>query len=125
MDYLVACLGLVLIAIALSLTARADLMQRVLHRFLEHDWLALVSFLRVLFGGIMIIFSSHMAHPSLIFWLGVIVLTAGMLIPMLGKERIDALARWWMGLPETVARIWGVVAALIGALMVWGAVVTG
>ena len=47
------------------------------------------------------------------------LIVAGLVVPMLGRERIGAFARWWESQPDLVLRLWGVAAAGLGALLIF------
>ena len=72
--------------------------------------------------GVLLILASFSAA---IFWipmiLGSIMLIAGVLIFALGKARTHSLLDWVAGLPEHKRRIFAIVAACVGALIIYSA----
>jgi uncharacterized protein YjeT (DUF2065 family) len=79
--------------------------------------------LRVLFGAIFLWAScySQAKQPCVLAVLGFLMLLGGMLIFILGPEKIKAMLGWWDKKPLFVLRIIAVFILALGALVIYSA----
>lgn len=119
MTNLVALIGFLVLVLGLAVIVSPAAFRRALHRFREHRWLYWASAFRLLAGGILVVAASSTAFPGFVRALGVIFIAAGVSIPFLGKERAFRIAEWWLRQPDEMLRGWGILAAVLGALLAW------
>jgi hypothetical protein len=119
MSSLVALIGFLILVLGLAVAVLPAALREILHRFLESRWLYWVSGVRVLVGAILVIAASSTAFPGFVRALGVIFIVAGVSIPLLGEERVDRIAEWWLRQSDWMLRAWGVLASVLGALVAW------
>ncbi len=50
---------------------------------------------------------------------GVLMIMAGLAIPLLGKARLKALVAWWLLKPDSIIRVPALIAIALGAGLVW------
>jgi uncharacterized protein YjeT (DUF2065 family) len=112
-------IGLIFVMLGLAVIGQPGRLRQWLHRFLQADWLPMLSLLRILVGGVLIIWSGETHAPALMMALGLLLLLAGVLLPLLGEERVEAMAQWWLRRDDHWMRGWGVAVTLIGALIAW------
>jgi len=112
-------IGLVFLLLGLAVLARPERLRNWLHRFLQASWLPMLSLLRILVGGVLIIWSGETNAPALMMALGLLLLLAGVLLPLLGEARVEAMAQWWLRRDDRWMRGWGAAVALIGAVIAW------
>ena len=72
-------------------------------------------------GVIFLLGASECRFPPAIYGIGVLSLAAALLLVLLGEPRVDALVRWWCQQPALAVRAWCVLAALLGALILYAA----
>lgn len=63
--------------------------------------------------------SSH--TPAVLEGVGAIALISGMVLPLVGVERLSKLISWWSGQSSTFIRGWSVVAIALGLFLFWSA----
>lgn len=51
--------------------------------------------------------------------LAVVVIAAGVLLPLMGYPRYEALLAWWQRQPLVFVRSWCFVAIVFGAFVLW------
>lgn len=112
-------IGLVFITLGLAVVARPERLRQWLHRYLTPSWLPMLSLARILVGGVLVIWSAETRAPTLMLALGLLLLLAGVLLPLLGQARIEAMASWWLQRGERWMRGWGLAVALIGVGITW------
>ena len=121
MEYVIKVIGIIILVIGVSFAALPALMDRFIP-FAKKDWHYLIGgVVRVVFGGLLILAS----FSASIFWIpmiiGSLMVIAGILIFSIGKVRVHAMIDWVGGLPEHKRRIFAIVAACIGALIIYSA----
>ena len=72
--------------------------------------------IRVGLGGILVLAAEGSRHPSVVAGLGMFLVAAGVLVLVLGRERIDGWIGWW-----TTRALW-VVRLSSGATLAFGLV---
>jgi hypothetical protein len=119
MSSLVALIGFLVFVIGLAVVISPAALREILHRFLESRWLFWVSGGRILVGGILVVAASSTGFPGFVRALGVVLIAAGVTIPLLGEERVDRIAEWWLRRSDSMLRGWGALAAILGAAVAW------
>lgn len=119
MANLVALIGFVFLGVGIAVVLSPATLRKLIHQAIEYRWLYWISGLRVLMGGILVIAASHTRLPGFITGLGVLLVAAGITLPLLGEDRIDSMAAWWLRQSDMMVGIWGVVVAVLGALVIW------
>ena len=61
--------------------------------------------IRVGLGGILVLAAEGSRHPTVVAGLGAFLIAAGMLVLVLGRERIDGWIGWWITRPVWVVRL--------------------
>ncbi len=117
MSSLVALIGFLILGIGLAVIVSPTVLRGILHRFLEHRWVYWVSGVRVLVGGVLVLAAPATRMSGFIRAVGVLLIAAGVSIPLLGEERVDRMAEWWLGQSDVMLRAWGEVAAVVGAVV--------
>jgi hypothetical protein len=82
--------------------------------------LALAAALRLLLGVALVVAAPASRAPLVFRALGAVTLAVGLLTPLIGVERFDALLDWWAGLDPLTARVWSACAAAIGSAIAYG-----
>lgn len=65
-----------------------------------------VAAIRVAFGVVLLLAAPPSRMPRTVRALGVFLIVAGVLTPVLGAERALAILDWWSGQPDWLTRIW-------------------
>jgi uncharacterized membrane protein len=112
-------IGLVFVLLGLAVLARPQRLRDWLHRFLRASWLPMLSLLRIVIGGVLVIWSGETQAPEPVMALGLLVVIAGVLLPVLGEARVEAMAQWWLKRSDRWMQGWGVAVILIGGFLAW------
>jgi hypothetical protein len=75
---------------------------------------------RILFGILLITIADVTRAPSIFHALGFFVILTGILIPVLGRVRIDSLMNWFLDKGPGFVRVWMVFGVAFGLLIVHG-----
>lgn len=119
----VAIFGCFIIALGvIALTAPAALV-----RFVERFWATPAGMywaigFRLALGVLLILAAPESRFPRGMQIFGMVVLAAAIAIPILGYVRLSQYAQWWAEQPKWVVQSMGLLAALLGVLLVWASV---
>lgn len=61
--------------------------------------------IRVGLGGILVLAAQGSRHPTVVAGLGVFLIAAGVLVLVLGRERVDGWIAWWTTRPVWAVRL--------------------
>ena len=103
-----------IISISLSTIIVPATIRNSLDALLKKKWLWPVSAIRIIFGIVFLMAADQCSMPTFITVMGVVLIIAGISVPIMGRKRIESLAQWWMNQKDWVIRIWGFIAMLFG-----------
>ncbi len=83
-------------------------------------WIAVS--VRLVAGAAFIIAADASRFPTLFLVIGALSLVAAASLPIIGHQRFIALVDWFSHAPVSVIRVWGVLGAAFGALILYGSV---
>ena len=79
-----------------------------------HARLIPIALIRIVLGLALWRIADEVAHPNAFRVLAVMMIVAGLTVPIMGRERVRRLVDWWMLRPPALIRGWGVLAAAFG-----------
>jgi hypothetical protein len=118
MTILVTLVGALLALLGLGVMIVPSTLKKTLWSLMESDRFHLIAILRIVLGVLLILAAGQTRSPTLVFIVGGLMILAGILIPVMGKARIQALAGWWMNKSDNILRLWGLMAFLLGIALV-------
>jgi len=80
--------------------------------------------LKTVLGVIFLVMARGCAHPKVIIALGILMTFGPILFCLLSFAKIQAYMNWWLVRPVWLYRLWGIVAALFGAFVMYAGVPT-
>ena len=119
MSNLVLAIGLIIIVIGLAVLVKPARLKDRLYILLEKDWFRMVAVLRVTLGVLFLFAAGGTRSPIFVSVMGILFISAGVLIPILGPTRLRSLAHWWLKRRDLVLRLWALVALALGVVLVW------
>ena len=121
MRYLVAVIAVLLMAISALGVVAPERLVAIVTGWPPDTRLYVAVGTRLVVGLVFIAGASKCRFPAVIYGVGVLALAAALLLVLLGEPRLDALIRWWSQQPTLAIRAWCVLAALVGALVLYAA----
>ena len=119
MAYFVCLVGAMTAAWAIMVLFKPDWMKNAIGFLQKGRMVYLVIGLKNTIGIIFLIFARECRWTVFIIVLGVLITSGTTLFCMLPLEKIKAYLNWWLARPVWMYRLWGVVAALFGILLIW------
>jgi uncharacterized protein YjeT (DUF2065 family) len=119
MSIIVLAIGLIIIVIGLAVLVKPARLKDLLYLLLEKDWFRMVAALRVIIGVLFLFAAGGTRSPIFVSVMGILFISAGVLIPILGPTRLRSLAYWWLKRRDLVLRLWALIALAFGVVLVW------
>ena len=79
---------------------------------------------KIVLGVIFLVMARDCGHPKVIIALGILMTFGPILFCLLPFAKIQAYMNWWIARPVWMYRLWGIVAALFGAFVMYAGVPT-
>jgi uncharacterized protein YjeT (DUF2065 family) len=79
----------------------------------------LAAIFRLAVAIIFLMFGNAARHPRVVWFFGLLFLIGGILVLVVPAPKIKSMIDWWIAKPLWVYRLWGVVAVLIGVLIIY------
>jgi len=121
MRYLVAVIAVLLMVISALGVVAPERLVAIVTGWPPDPRLYVAVGTRLVIGLVFLAGASKCHLPVVIYGVGILALAAALLLVLLGEPRLDALIRWWSQQPALAIRAWCVLAALVGALVLYAA----
>ena len=119
MNRLAAFFGFIIAAIGgLGVAAPSILLEATPFLLTETGLYAAAAF-RVAVGAVLILAAATSRMPRTLRILGVLIVLGGIVTPLIGVERAQAMVDWWAALGPTFMRGWALLALLFGAFIIY------
>ena len=119
MSTAIGLIGLSLVALGFVLLINPGLMRRMIESAKQGQRLLLVSLFRVALGAFFVYAAPVTGQPAVIRIIGLIMIAAGLIGLLMGRDRLARFATWWTGRSDAANRFWALVAMAFGALLWW------
>ncbi|MGD2138665.1 MAG: hypothetical protein PVF08_10445 [Gammaproteobacteria bacterium] len=84
--------------------------------------LSVAVMIRLALGVLLVLAAPHSRFPLAFGVLGWLVIVAALLLPFVGRKRIDCLLEWWSRRSLAGIRLWSLAGLVFGCFLVYGAV---
>jgi len=117
MPVLVKLIGLIIVVMGAVILLNPVAMRWLIDFWKEGKRIYLVGLLRLLIGIILLLAASQCKLPGVVTTLGILILLGGLLIFLLGLEKVRSMLDWWSKKPPAALRLMGSIALAIGLLL--------
>lgn len=118
---IVKLIGVILIALGLSFAFKPHTLRRLIQFFCQGNNIYLVGLVRIILGIIFLISATQCRKTGIMITLGVVVLLAGVLVFIMGRERINKIAQQVINSSDIALRGLSLVLLILGALILYSA----
>ena len=119
MSTTIGLIGNLIAAIGLVAFVRPGFLRQTLLYCEEGQRLLMISLFRVALGAFMVYAAPQTGHSQVIWIVGLILIVAGLVGLLMGRDRLVGMLRWWVSRSDAVARLWSLVAVAFGVLIWW------
>jgi len=123
MQLLITIIGVLVIVEGLAIMINTAWIRPLLDFFAKGKRLYIAAGIRIALGVLFIYAASYCEHNRTILILGLIFLAAGIFNVSASLEKQKKIIEWWKPKPDYVFSLLGLLAVLIGLLIVYGAIV--
>ncbi|MGD9489729.1 MAG: DUF2065 family protein [Calditrichaceae bacterium] len=93
--------------------------RKLFHIFITKKWLIAATLFRLVIGILFIIEADETRIPEFTTGLGIFIVLAGLLIPVLGVEKVERMVTFILNKPDSLFRVFGIFALTFGAGLLW------
>ena len=123
MELIVTIVGVVIIAGGLTIMINTAWIRPVMDFFSKGKWIYIAAGVRLALGILFIYAASQCQHSRIILVLGLLFLAAGIFNISANLEKQKKFIEWWKPKPDYVFSLLGLLAIIIGLLIIYGSVV--
>jgi len=123
MDIIIKIIGILFIAIAIVFLLKPGIMNSLMEFFKKGKRIYFSGLVRLALAVIFLLGTGgHQGHKFwIIFAFGILFLIAGVLIFMLGPEKIRRMIDWWQKQSTLLLRFMAIITLAIGAIIIYAA----
>lgn len=122
MQGFVLMLGVVVSLLGLALLVRPRAMLGLIDKIFDSRWLYLVALVRFLVGAGLIAAAPAVAFSTIVSVLGWLFALGGILLVTIPAPTVRRIASWFTQLPIWQARLWTLLALLLGLFFIYAAI---
>lgn len=122
MTIIVAGLGVLIVLLGLVGLIQPDRFRALFTTMDSQVRFALAIGTRLAMAGLLWWLADDLRHPHVIRVLAVIALVAAIVLPIMGRARLDRLIEWWLSRSDGLLRVSALFAAGFGAFLVYVAI---
>lgn len=119
MTVLVAILGVLIALLGLVGLVQPDRFRAMFATMDSRTRFAFAIGIRLAMAGLLWWLADELRHPHVIRVLAVIALLAAIMLPIMGRTRLDKLIDWWLSRPDGLLRLSALLAAGFGGFLVY------
>ena len=121
MDIVIQSLGIVIVLVGVVYLLRPDVMKWLMEFFKQGKRIYLAGLIRLALAVIFLLGARECKHFWVILAFGILFLIGGVLIFILGPEKIRRILDWYQKQSALLLRVIAVIALAIGAVIIYSA----
>jgi uncharacterized protein YjeT (DUF2065 family) len=121
MNLVIKIIGIVFVFITILYFLKPDIMKSLMEFFKQGRRIYFAALLRLVLAVVFLLAARQCRHFWVIFAFGVLFIISGLLIFILGLEKVKSYINWWQKQPVMLLRVMAVVGLAIGAIIIYSA----
>lgn len=121
MDIIIRSLGIVIVVVGIVYLLRPDVMKWLMEFFKHGKRIYLAGLLRLALAVIFLLGARECKHFWVILAFGILFLIGGVLIFILGPQKLRRILDWYQKQSALLLRVIAVIALAIGAIIIYSA----
>src|SRR4030042_5913861 len=118
MNTVIKIIGIVIVAIGIVYVLKPSLMKRLFEFFKKGSRLYAAAPIRLVLAVIFLIGARECKQFWVIFVLGILFLISGILVLLLGPQKLVPILEWFQRQPEILQRIVALIVLAVGAVII-------
>jgi uncharacterized protein YjeT (DUF2065 family) len=119
MLFLLKFIGLYVVVMGIIFLLGPNMLKKLVSSWVRGKRLYLIGVLRLVIGAIFLMTAARCRLPGMIKILGILIIIKGILVFVIGKERIKTIISWWQKSSLSFIRIMGLIAIVFGWLIIY------
>ena len=121
MDIVIRIIGIVFVFMTIVYFLKPDIMKRLMEFFKQGRRMYLAAMIRLVLAVIFLLAAGQCRYFWVIFAFGVLFIISGLLIFILGPEKVKSYINWWQKQPVMLLRVMTLVGLALGAIIIYSA----
>jgi uncharacterized protein YjeT (DUF2065 family) len=121
MDTVIRVIGIVFVFITILYFLKPDIMKRLMEFFKQGRRMYFAALIRLVLAIVFLLAARQCRQFWVIFTFGILFIISGLLIFILGLEKVKSYISWWQKQPVMLLRVMAVVGLAIGAIIIYSA----
>jgi len=94
----------------------------IVRHFESQAGIYVAAVLRVIMGAALLFSAPTSRFPGIVRILGIIILVAGLITPLIGRERFRRILQWWFARRPAFMRVWAACALGFGLFLAYAVI---
>ena len=116
---LARAIGILIVTMGTAIALNPMVFKLVLNFWKKGKRIYIAGTVRLVFGALFLSIASSCRFPLVMTILGALMILGGILIFLIGPDRMKTIFIWWETRPPILMRLMGVIALSIGALIIF------
>jgi len=121
MDIVIRIIGIVFVFMTIVYFLKPDIMKRLMEFFKQGRRMYFAALIRLVLAIVFLLAARQCRLFWVIFAFGVLFIISGLLIFILGPEKIKSYISWWQKQPVMLLRVMTLVGLALGAIIIYSA----
>jgi len=121
MNIVIRIIGIAFVFMTIVYFLKPDIMKRLMEFFKQGRRIYFAAIIRLALAIVFLLAARQCRQFWVIFAFGVLFIISGLLIFILGSEKIKSYINWWQKQPLMLLRIMALVGLAIGAIIIYSA----
>jgi len=121
MDIVIKTLGILIALVGIIYFLRPDVMKWLMEFFKQGKRIYFAGLIRFALAVVFLVAARECKHSWVIFAFGILFIISGLLIFMLGPERLKSIIDWYQKQSVLLLRVVAVIALAIGGVIIYSA----
>jgi uncharacterized protein YjeT (DUF2065 family) len=121
MDIVIRIIGIVFVFMTIVYFLKPNIMKHLMEFFKQGRRMYFAALIRLALAVVFLLAARQCRFFWVIFAFGVLFIISGLLIFILGPERVRAYISWWQRQPLVLLRVIALVGLAIGAIIIYSA----
>ncbi len=123
MQAVIAIIGMLIVVEGILFMINPMLMRKFIDFFLQGKLIYIAGVVRVVLAVIFLVFANQCVHSWIIIIFGVAFLIGAIFIFAVNIDKLKNMLRWWKLQKDYLIRSVGLIASVLGLLIVYGAII--
>ena len=121
MNLVIKIIGIVFVFITILYFLKPDIMKSLMEFFKQGRRIYFAALLRLVLAVVFLLAAHECNQFWVIFAFGILFIISGLLIFILGLEKIKSYISWWQKQPLVLLRVMALIGLAIGAIIIYSA----